>query len=420
MNYDDLITLGISFGLGLLVGLQREKTNHETAGVRTFTLIAILGTMVGFLSRAFENQFILPVFILAIAAFLITANKIIASRDDNPTAGQTTEMAVLLMFAIGAYLVVGDQIIGVIVGGTLAIVLYVKDVLHRMIERLKSKDFEAIMTFVGVSLVILPILPNETYGPYEVLNPRQIWLMVTLIVGISILGYFVYKWVGKQAGMISNGIFGGIISSTATVISYARTAAQNKGFAKISSFVIYVSVTVSIIRVIIEIAIVTPEKLPKLILPFVVLFVFMSITSLFYFYFISKEASENEVPEPKNPAQLKSSLVFGILYAVILLAVAFVEDTFGDEGLYLLSIIGGLAKKDAITLSLAQSIKSGMATELGWRLIMTGVLSNFAFKIVLAYMMGSRKLANLVAVTFSVAIVVGLLLMWLWPENWHF
>lgn len=420
MNYDDLITLGISFGLGLLVGLQREKTNHETAGVRTFTLIAILGTMAGFLSRAFENQFILPVFILAIAAFLITANKIIASRDDNPTAGQTTEMAVLLMFAIGAYLVIGDQIIGVIVGGTLAIVLYVKDVLHRMIERLKSKDFEAIMTFVGVSLVILPILPNETYGPYEVLNPRQIWLMVTLIVGISILGYFVYKWVGKKAGMISNGIFGGIISSTATVISYARTAAQNKGFAKISSFVIYVSVTVSIIRVIIEIAIVTPEKLPKLILPFVVLFVFMSITSLFYFYFISKEASENEVPEPKNPAQLKSSLVFGILYAVILLAVAFVEDTFGDEGLYLLSIIGGLAKKDAITLSLAQSIKSGMATELGWRLIMTGVLSNFAFKIVLAYMMGSRKLANLVAVTFSVAIVVGLLLMWLWPENWHF
>ncbi|NLN24208.1 MAG: MgtC/SapB family protein [Bacteroidetes bacterium] len=420
MNYDDLITIGISVGLGLLVGLQREKTNHETAGVRTFTLIAIIGTMAGFLSREFENQFILPVFILAIAAFLITANKIIASRDENPSAGQTTEMAVLLMFAIGAYLVVGEQIIGVIVGGTLAIVLYVKDFLHRMIKQLKSKDFEAIMTFVGVSLVILPILPNETFGPYDVLNPREIWLMVTLIVGISILGYFVYKWVGKQAGMISNGIFGGIISSTATVISYARTAAQNKGFSKISSFVIYVSVAVSIIRVIIEIAIVTPEKLPKLIMPFLVLFGFMALTSIIFFYFISKEASENEVPEPKNPAQLKSSLVFGLLYALILLAVAFVEDTFGDSGLYLLSIIGGLAKKDAITLSLAQSIKSGMATELGWRLIMTGVLSNFAFKIVLTYMMGSRKLAKLVTATFSVAIVVGLLLMWLWPENWHF
>jgi uncharacterized membrane protein (DUF4010 family) len=315
---------------------------------------------------------------------------------------------------------VGEQIIGVIVGGTLAIVLYVKDFLHRMIKQLKSKDFEAIMTFVGVSLVILPILPNETFGPYDVLNPREIWLMVTLIVGISILGYFVYKWVGKQAGMISNGIFGGIISSTATVISYARTAAQNKGFSKISSFVIYVSVAVSIIRVIIEIAIVTPEKLPKLIMPFLVLFGFMALTSIIFFYFISKEASENEVPEPKNPAQLKSSLVFGLLYALILLAVAFVEDTFGDSGLYLLSIIGGLAKKDAITLSLAQSIKSGMATELGWRLIMTGVLSNFAFKIVLTYMMGSRKLAKLVTATFSVAIVVGLLLMWLWPENWHF
>ena len=330
--------------MGLLVGLQREKTSHETAGVRTFTLIAIIGTMAGFLSREFENQFILPVFILAIAAFLITANKIIASRDENPSAGQTTEMAVLLMFAIGAYLVVGEQIIGVIVGGTLAIVLYVKDFLHRMIKQLKSKDFEAIMTFVGVSLVILPILPNETFGPYDVLNPREIWLMVTLIVGISILGYFVYKWVGKQAGMISNGIFGGIISSTATVISYARTAAQNKGFSKISSFVIYVSVAVSIIRVIIEIAIVTPEKSPKLIMPFLVLFGFMALTSIIFFYFISKEASETKYRNQKSGA-VKKFVGFGLLYALILLAVAFVEDTFGDSGLYLLSIIGGLAKR---------------------------------------------------------------------------
>src|SRR5690554_5623544 len=141
MEYTDLVTLGISFGLGLLVGLQREKTNHETAGVRTFTLIAILGTLAGFLTREFDNPFILPVFGIAITALMITANLIISRRDDNPTAGQTTEVAVLLMFALGAYLVLGNQVLAVIIGGTLAILLYVKEVLHNLIHKMKDKDF---------------------------------------------------------------------------------------------------------------------------------------------------------------------------------------------------------------------------------------------------------------------------------------
>ncbi len=420
MDYSDLVTLGISFGLGLLVGLQREKTNHETAGVRTFTLIAILGTMAGFLTKEFDNPYILPIFGLAVTAFMIAANFIIAKRDDNPTAGQTTEVAVLLMFAIGAYLVIGDQLIGVIVGGALAVLLYIKETLHNFIDNLKDKDFGAIMTFVGISLVILPILPDETYGPLDVLNPKDIWLMVTLIVGISVLGYFIYKWVGKRAGMVSNGLLGGIISSTATTVSYARNAAKNENLSKISAFVILSSVAISIVRVIIEIGVVVPEKLGAVISPFLVLFVFMSILSILLFYNVSKDNSLGEMPEPKNPAQFKSAFVFGILYGVILLAVAFTEKEFGDEGLYIVSIVGGLAKKDAITLSLAQSIKGGLATDLGWRLIMTGVLANFAFKIVLVAILGTKKLTLWVGGAMVISIIVGLLQIWLWPETWHF
>lgn len=420
MDYSDLITLGISFGLGLLVGLQREKSNHETAGVRTFTLIAILGTMAGFLTREFDNPYILPVFGIAITALMLTANLIIAHRDASPTAGQTTEVAVLLMFAIGAYLVLGHQIIGVIVGGTLAILLYVKETLHGFIDRLKEKDLAAIMTFVGVSLVILPILPDKTYGPLNVLNPRDIWLMVTLIVGISVVGYFVYKWVGKKAGMISNGILGGIISSTATTVSYARNAAADKSVSKTAAFVILSSVTISIIRVIIEIGIVVPEKFGQLIVPFVLLFLFMTVLSLVLFYVIARDKSQKDMPEPKNPAQFKSAFIFGILYGLILLAIAFTEEKFGQEGLYLISIIGGLAKKDAITLSLAHSIKGGMATALGWRLIMTGVLANLAFKVVLVAVLGNRKLTKWVGGAMAISIIAGLLIMWFWQESWHF
>jgi len=420
MDYTDLITLGISFGLGLLVGLQREKSNHETAGVRTFTLIAILGTMAGFLTREFDNPYIFPVFGIAITGLMITANLIIANRDPSPTAGQTTEVAVLLMFAIGAYLVLGHQVIGVIVGGTLAILLYVKESLHGFIDRLKEKDLAAIMTFVGVSLVILPILPDETYGPLNVLNPRDIWMMVTLIVGISVVGYFVYKWVGKKAGMISNGILGGIISSTATTVSYARNAAANKSVSKTAAFVILASVTISIIRVIIEIGFVVPEKFGQLILPFVLLFLIMTVLTLMLYYWIARDNSQEDMPEPKNPAQFKSAVIFGVLYGAILLAVAFAEEKFGQEGLYIVSIIGGLAKKDAITLSLASAVKGGMETALGWRLIMAGVLSNFGFKVILVAVLGNRKLTKWVASAMVISIVAGLLIMWFWQESWHF
>ncbi len=420
MEYTDLITLGIAFGLGLLVGLQREKSDHEMAGVRTFTLIAILGTVAGFLTRDFDNPFILPVFGLAVTALMVMANYIKAQRETDTNVGQTTEVAMLLMFAIGAYLVLGSQIIGVVVGGSLAVLLYVKETLHNFIDRLKDKDLSAIMTFVGISLVILPILPNEDYGPYKVLNPREIWLMVTLIVGISVLGYFVYKWVGKKVGMISNGILGGIISSTATTVSYARNSKDGEGLGKVSAFVIMAAVAVSIIRVIVEIGVVVPEKLNQLIIPFLVLFVFMAVLAIVFFYAIAKQIDHQEMPEPKNPAQFKSAFIFGLLYALILLAVAFTEEEFGNRGLYIVSIVGGLAKKDAITLSLAQSIKGGLATELGWRLIMTGVLANFAFKIILVAMLGNRQLAKWSGAGLLLSIIFGLLIMWLWPENWHF
>ncbi|WAC01502.1 MgtC/SapB family protein [Lacinutrix neustonica] len=206
MNYDDLTTLGIAFGLGLLVGLQRETTNNEMAGVRTFTLISVLGVMAGFLTRTYENPFILPVLGLSITALLIMANVIKIKKLDGADVGQTTEVAALLMFAIGAYLVLGSQLIGVIVGTALAMLLYFKEHIHGFINKLKPKDLAAIMTLAGISLVILPILRDKTFGPFDVINPRNIWLMITLIVGISVFGYFIYKFVGKKVGIISNGI----------------------------------------------------------------------------------------------------------------------------------------------------------------------------------------------------------------------
>ncbi len=421
MNYDDIITLGIAFGLGMLVGLQRERTDSKIAGVRTFTLIAILGTVTGFLTREYDNPFILPAFGIAITAFMVIANVIKLKKLDGADVGQTTEVAALLMFAIGAYLVLGSQIIAVIVGGALAILLYVKEHLHDFIDRLKEKDLAAIMTFAGISLVVLPILPDETFGPLDVLNPKNIWLMVTLIVGISVVGYFIYKFVGKKVGIVSNGVLGGMISSTATTVSYSRMTANAKNIHKMAAFVITAASAIALARVLIEVGIVIPEKLPQIMLPILVEFVIMILLCVGLFYLINNDEEGEEMPEPKNPAQFKSALIFGLLYGLILLAVAFTKEEFGNSALYIVSIISGLTDVDAITLSLSQLMKDdGLQTETGWRIILLASLSNLVFKGIMAAVLGTRKLAKWVAITFGISIITGLLIMWLWPEAWHF
>ena len=420
MDYHDLTTLGIAFGLGLLVGLQREKANSELAGVRTFTLIAILGVLAGFLSRDYQNPFILPVLGVALTSLLVAANFIKIKVFTNPDVGQTTEVAALLMFAIGAYLVMGDRVLGIVIGVSMSVLLYVKERLHGFINRLQEKDLSAIMTFAGISLVVLPILPNKTYGPYNVLNPQNIWLMVTLIVGLSVLGYFIYKFVGKKLGIISNGVLGGLISSTATTVSYARKTVDTASISKMAAFVITVASAISLARVMVEIGVVIPEKLPVILLPLMVEFVVMALICLGMFYSINKDSKDDTMPEPENPAEFKSALVFGLLYGAILLAVAFANEEFGDDALYIVAIISGLTDVDAITLSLSQLIKiDALNVSTGWKLILLASLSNLVFKGVMAGILGTKQLAKWIALSFGIAIIVGIFLIWLWPASWH-
>lgn len=313
MEYRDITTLGIAFGLGLLVGLQRQHTDNKMAGVRTFTLIAILGAVSGLMARSFDNPFVLPVFGIALTALLVTANVVKLKKFDDPDVGQTTEVAALLMFAICAYLVMGDRVVAIIVGGAMAVLLYVKEHLHGFIERLRDRDLSAIMTFAGISLVVLPILPNKTFGPLDVLNPHNIWLMVVLIVGISVIGYFIYKFVDTRTGIISNGVLGGLISSTATTVSYARKTKNSKKLDKVAAFVITTASAIALVRVLVEVGVVVPEKLPRIILPLALEFTIMAALCAGLFYRIDKGNGEG-MPEPENPAQFKTAVVFGLLY----------------------------------------------------------------------------------------------------------
>lgn len=414
MQYDLLQTIAISLGLGLLVGLQRQHDESRIAGIRTFPLITLFGTITALLGLEFGG-WIIAAGALGVTAIVVTAN--LMQRHDKPVdVGQTTEAAVLLMFAVGAYLVIGQKTIAVAIGGATAVLLYLKGTLHLAIARMGQKDLKAIMQFVVISLIILPVLPDKDYGPYNVLNPYNIWLMVVLIVGIGLLGYFAYKWFGGKAGTILAGILGGLISSTATTVTYARRSKSSTKSNNLIALVIFIATVVSLGRIIAEIAIVSPRSLPVVAPPIIALLVIMAILAAFTYFF--KKGSSDKMPEQENPAQLKTALIFGAIYGTVILATAAAKDHFGSSGLYMVAIISGLTDVDAITLSTSRLMNQDTITlNTGWKIILVGALANIAFKGALAGILGNKALFLRIALLFGISLVAGALIIWWWPRE---
>ena len=421
MDYEMIKILATSLGLGLLVGLQREFTAHKVAGIRTFSLITLTGTVLAFFAQETGSYWLPAAGAIGLVAILVTGNflKIYNGKVD---VGQTTEVAGLLMYGVGAYLVEGSLMIGVMVGGLTAILLHLKDTLDGLVGKMSKKDIVAIMQFTAISLIILPILPNEVYGPYEVLNPRSIWLMVVLIVGLGLAGYFLYKWLGQKAGTISNGILGGMISSTATTVTYANRSKEVPGISQMAAFVVFVASVIALARIMVEVAVVSPQNIRVIAPPLGVVLVTMIIVGGGWYFFIRNPAQQvEEIPEPDNPAQLKTALIFAGLYAVILLGVAAAKDWLGEGGLLIVSIISGFTDVDAITLSLANTLnRGGIAVAEAWKYMLIASFSNLVFKGGMVLVIGSKKMAKYLLPSFGISIVVGVLVILLWPEGWSF
>jgi uncharacterized membrane protein (DUF4010 family) len=404
--------LGIALGLGLLVGLQREWAEPEAAGIRTFPLITVLGTVCALLAGKFGG-WILSGGVLALGAMMVVTN---LRRDvsGNGHPGPTTEIAALLMFTVGALLPVGMIVEAIAIGGVVALLLHWKKPLHSFVERIGGSEMRAVFRLVLIALVVLPLLPDRSFGPYEVLNPFRIWLIVVLIVGISLSGYLISRYVGPKAGSVLSGILGGLISSTATTVSYARRSKNASEFSALAALVIMIASTIVFVRVAFEVAVVAPGIVGQVLPQFGVMCLWMALISVVASFMSGQE--QTAAPEPGDPSNLSAAVVFGVLYALVLLAVAAAKEYFGDRGLYLVAALSGLTDMDAITLSTAQLITAGrVSVDIGWRMMLLGALSNILFKGSVVAALGHPRLLARIAVLFGLSMVGGILLFWLWP-----
>lgn len=406
--------LGLALGLGLLVGLEREYAAKPLAGIRTFPLITLGGAVTALAANEFGG-WVVAAGIVALAALLLVGS-IAGTQKAEHDPGVTTEAAAMLMFVIGVVVMAGYMAVGVVVGGIAAVLLHWKQPLHDFVTKIGPKDFTALIRLVIIALIILPLLPDEAYGPWDAFNPFRMWLLVVLVVAITLAAYVAYRLLGPKVGTLLSGALGGLISSTATTVSSARQTRDNPDIATNAAIVIMIASTVVFGRVLFEIAAVDPSLalLNQTWMPLTAMMVFTAMVAGGAWLVRRREIEAPLRHEP--PSVMKAAIVFGILYGVIKLGVAAANHYFGQGALYGVAVISGLTDMDAITLSVAQmAAKESISPDYAWRLILVAGLSNNVFKAIVATMLGTWALGARLAVLFGITLAGGMAIWWFWP-----
>jgi uncharacterized membrane protein (DUF4010 family) len=388
VDHQTLLRIAIAVLVGALIGLQREQAQSRLGGVRTFPLVALLGVFAGFLSG--PSHWLVAAGLMAVAGVAIIASR--RGREDvKPHAGITTEVALLATFLIGAYAAKGTLTIVGIAGAAVAVLLQFKPELHGAVDKLGREDMRAIMRFAVVAMIILPLLPNRAFGPMNTLNPRESWLMVVLVIGLSLAGYIAYKFVGKRGGMLAAGLFGGLISSTATAFGYSRLAAKQPKTAPVAGAVVALACAVVFARILTELVIVAPAVFKLGSIPIGLGGVGATLFAGGVFYRSSGDADNGIAP--KNPGGLLDAVAFGAGYAVVGLLMALGHQRLvGSE--WVVAAISGLTDVDAVTLSSARLARGGfLGADIAWRLALVAASTNTAFKAALVSIVSRRTLA---------------------------
>jgi uncharacterized membrane protein (DUF4010 family) len=384
-----LEALFLATAIGLLMGLERERRPAALAGVRTFGLTGLLGALAGLLAEQLATPGLLIAGFVLVAAMIIAAN----FRQPEPNdPGTTSVVALLVCYCLGAMVWVGQGRLAVMAAVGSTMLLYFKSELRGVASRLTPQDWRSILQFSVLSLIVLPILPDRGFGPYEAINPHQVWLMIVLISGVSLAGYAALRLVGARYGAPLLGVLGGLVSSTATTMVFARHARENPAMAPTATLVILLANLVMVVRILAIAGALSPVVLPLLATGCMLAILIGSVVIAMDWRLLAAQKGL-PVPETRNPTELRAAMGFGLLYALVLLCAAWLSEIAGQRGLYLLAFASGLTDVDAIALSTLRLLNLGKVEAIPTAIaILLAMLANLTFKTGLAFGLGGRVL----------------------------
>jgi len=411
-GYEALQAFATSIGIGLLIGLERERQSDLKAGLRTFALVGLLGSISALLTQITDSGWILAAGLLAVAAMMIAAH--VSDPLDTGDPGTTSVVALMVCYALGAMVWYGYSSTAVMLAIATTVLLYFKTELHGISKSLTHIDLLSILQFGVLSLVILPILPDRNFGPYQALNPHNIWWMVVLISGVSLAGYAALRVTGAQHGAALIGLFGGLVSSTATTMIFSRHARADVNLVRTAMLVVLLANVVVLIRL----GVVSFVVAPAIFVPLAGVLgagLVLGLAVAFWGWRQLENGAAVPMPKISNPTEIRTALTFGGLYALVLVLSAWLQDVAGNRGLYLLALASGLTDVDAITLSSLRMFSMDKLTAAQTVTAITlATLSNLAFKTGLVVVIGGAALARRTLPGFAAiaaGLVGGLLLM---------
>ncbi len=388
----------ISLAVGLLIGLERERNPNARGGLRTFALVALSGCLAAMIGAITASPWIIG------AGLLVFGGMMVASYYRNPPEGDpgtTTVAAVVVCYGLGVLTWLGEEQIAIVIAILTTLLLYFKPELRVVSHQITRRDLLSVLQFCVLSFVILPFLPDQGVGPYEAINPHHVWWMVILVSGLSLAGYAALRIAGPGRGTILTGIFGGIASSTATTLAFARRAHANPDHLDQSAQVILIANTILIVRISLFVFVITPALAGDLL----VMMGGALIAALSFLLWRQHRPEARTVGAPleiKNPAEITTALTFGLLYAAIQLTSAWLTDHVGHQGVYALAAVSGLTDLDAITLSTLHMAKLGSVDGATVMFVIAIALcANMLFKGSLAWIIGNRELARRVAMGYA-------------------
>jgi len=405
--------LGITLAIGLLIGLERgwhtrdKSEGMRIAGLRTYGLVALLGGLWGILAQQVD-VLLMGFAFLSLTFVLLTAYSKSLSKFEDYSI--TSIIATLITFTLGALTVFGHTTLASATAVVIALLLGFKPLLHGWMNKLEQHELEATLKLLLISVVMLPILPNQSFGPWEAFNPYHIWWMVVLIAGISYLGYFAIKIVGNRHGPVISGIFGGLVSSTAVTFNLARLSKTYPGMHNALSAGILTACATMFIRTLLLASILNPD-LFQILIPSLSMMSSVCYLLAFLLWQTAKELQGNQEVKLENPFQLGMAIKFGTFLVIILLLSRLLQIHFGDKGAYFLAAASGLADVDPITLSMSQLSKEGLNLNVAAHAIFIAVSVNTGFKSIVVLVIGDWALGLRVGTTLASAVIAGLLII---------
>lgn len=422
-KYEPFVSLVLALLAGSLIGLEREQSRPPLeekrpflGGIRTYPLIALLGAISMMLSHAVGPWALLTAG-LGLSALLAVGYWRDAAAGHS---GITTEASALLTFFLGAFAMAGEVLAPVTsravvvasIAVTSTLLLSGKTELRQFSSKLSRDDVIATLKFLVVAVVVLPVLPNEPLGPYGVLNPFRIGVMVALIAGIGFVGYVAMRLWGASKGILVSGAIGGLVSSTAVTLAAAARARQAPALAKLSALAVIIASTVMCIRMLVVLFVAEPSLGQKLLVALGSMAAVGLASTLLLYFRGERQGGEPSEVTFENPFELSSALKFGALFVVVLIFSRWAQSTFGSSGAYVTGLLAGTTDVDAITLSMANLVKAGeIELHVARNTVVLAAVSNTVVKAIMALMLGGKVMGLRVMAVSAAMLATGLLVV---------